>query len=347
VRFATLKDSSQSTSIRFTAYVDGVIRRYGWPDDEGERAATLISRLAGLRDDVARLVTNVVHADEAPGQSFYDYGPLTLGSGGWLQEDADRWEEFKRIVRHDGRFFKPETRTILDRIFADIAIFYRGAAIRQLTADTIVFRGRLAESYRQAFGWFESAEPNLAAPPNEKSTAGRMNPAGVRVFYGALQERIAVAELRPPIGSYVVLGSFVPTQPLRILDLGSLGNVFEYEDLFSVNFEKVATRLTFLRMLEQEISSPVQPHDQTLDYIPTQLVAEYVRFVLGLDGIAYRSAQSGEAPAPGQIHGAPLPANERNVALFGSAALTILDQVPEGVMPGLRFVPDSQQLFEI
>jgi hypothetical protein len=79
--------------------------------------------------------------------------------------------------------------------------------------------------------------------------------------------RIAVAELRPPIGSYVVLGSFAPTGALRIVDLGVLGDPFDYEDMFSSRFEEVSTRLAFLAILEQEMSLPVQPLDQELEYI--------------------------------------------------------------------------------
>ena len=87
-----------------------------------------------------------------------------------------------------------------------------------LTQDNVVFRGRLASSAREADEWFKSPETILNAPPKDKATAGRMNAAGVRVFYGALQERIAVAELRPPIGSHVVVGSFAPTRGLRVVD---------------------------------------------------------------------------------------------------------------------------------
>jgi hypothetical protein len=153
--------------------------------------------------------------------------------------------------------------------------------------------------------------------------------------------------LRPPIGSHVVVGSFAPTRALRILDLGGLEEPLDYEDIFGPESEHVSTRFTFLQMLEQEISLPVQPHDQELEYIPTQLVAEYVRVVLGLDGVAYRSAQIGEMPSPNQVAGPKLEPNERNVVLFGAAGVTTSDTAQDGVKPGLAFVPDSQQMLDI
>jgi hypothetical protein len=232
--------------------------------------------------------------------------------------------------------------------FRQLEGFGRGVAIRTLAATDFVFRARRASSYEEAEKWFKTPAVSLNAPPLDKAIAGRMNAAGVRVFYGALEERIAVAEIRPPIGSHVVVGSFAPTRPLRILDLSALGSVLEYADPFSPEFETTSTRLTILQTLEQEISLPVQPHDEVLEYIPTQVIAEYVRIVLGLDGVAYRSAQVGTAPDPGQIAGPRLPAEERNVVLLGSAAMT-LEEPPaaEGISPGLSFVAGSEKLLDI
>jgi hypothetical protein len=331
----------------FTAHIDSVIRRHYYHDDEGELAAVIIARVAGVSLDVARLVVNMRHRDEAIGQSFYDYGPLSLG-GRYSLEHAKLWSRFKEIVKHEARFFGAEARAALDSLLRDIDTFCGGAAVRSLTTNDILLRARLARNYDEADQWFKSPASELHAPPKSKAIAGRMNSAGVRVFYGALQERIAVAELRPPIGSHVVVGSFAPTRALRILDLGGLErSPLAYADLFSPHFDTVSSRLTFLQELEQEISLPVQPHDEVLEYVPTQIFAEYVKIVHNVDGVAYRSAQISRAPEPGQIAGRALAANERNIVLFGDAAVTVDEVQTEGTQPGLRFVQGSQQTFDI
>jgi hypothetical protein len=91
----------------------------------------------------------------------------------------------------------------------------------------------------------------------------------------------------------------------------------------------------------------VQPHDEVLEYVPTQIFAEYVKIVHNVDGVAYRSAQISRAPEPGQIAGRALAANERNIVLFGDAAVTVDEVQTEGTQPGLRFVQGSQQTFDI
>ncbi len=158
---------------------------------------------------------------------------------------------------------------------------------------------------------------------------------------------MAVAEVQPSIGSHVVVGSFTPTRPLAVLDLGSLGDVFDYLDIFHSEFAEVSDRLMCLRMLEQEVAAPIQPAEEAVNQVPAQVLAEYVHAVLGLDGLAYRSTQTGKAPSWGQLHGARLPARARNVVLFGTAALTTSeasDEVPE---PGLQFLPESRQVVDI
>ena len=174
-----------------------------------------------------------------------------------------------------------------------------------------------------------------------------MNPAGVRVFYGALNERIAIAEVQPTVGSHLVLGTFTPTRRLRVLDLGALRDVFTYFDIFESGFAVASERLSFLRMLEQEISLPIEPAADPLGYVPTQIMAEYVHTVLRLDGLEYRSTQTGQLPAWGQLYGPHLEPTERNVVLFGAAALTTAEVVPPGCEAGLQFLPKSKQVVDI
>ena len=49
-----------------------------------------------------------------------------------------------------------------------------------------------------------------------------MNAKGVPVFYGAVDSEIAIAEVRPPVGSHVVVGVFEVVRPLRLLDIEKL-----------------------------------------------------------------------------------------------------------------------------
>ena len=48
-------------------------------------------------------------------------------------------------------------------------------------------------------------------------TGGRMNAAGISVFYGATDDETAIAGVRPPVGSWVATATFEVIRPLRLL----------------------------------------------------------------------------------------------------------------------------------
>ncbi|MCY3846163.1 MAG: RES family NAD+ phosphorylase [Acidobacteria bacterium] len=231
-------------------------------------------------------------------------------------------------------------------MIGDLPTFCGGAALRTLAPGDRVFRARQTDSPGTAIDWFRASDDSeLRAPA--KPRASRTNAAGIRAFYGALQERIASAEVQPPLGTHVVVGVFVPTRPLTVLDLSGLGDVFSYFDLFDPEFNTASERLSFLRMLEQDVSRPPRFSDEPLAYVPTQVIAEYIRDVLRLDGLAYRSTQTGKAPSWGQLYGSPLDPAERNVVLLGAAARTTSEEPVEGSEPGLQFLPEFKQMVDI
>ena len=331
---------------QFVQHIDSVIQRYYTPDDHGERPTTLISQVAGVTSNIASQVVMIGRERDELRPGFYDHD-LSL-AGRWLHRHSKLWGHFKQSIKYDARFLGAHSRSILDELFAGISTFCRGIAVRTLTSVDRVFRARPARSLQEARDWFQHPEKHLQAPPQERVRAGRMNAAGIRVLYGALGEQTAVAEIRPQVGSHVVVGSFAPSRPLRVLDIGALNHVRDCADLFDPEFDFVSKRLVFLRMLEQEISLPVQFHgDEALDYIPTQVVAEYIRTALKFDGVIYGSAQLGRVPEPGQFFGSLQDSGERNVVLFGAAAITSAEPSPEAVEPGLRFVSRSEQLIDV
>lgn len=65
------------------------------------------------------------------------------------------------------------------------------------------------------------------------------------------------------------------------------------------------TRYDFIDQLEREISKPVRAWDKARQYIPTQIVAEYIRERFECDGLIYRSSMIKDSST-----------DARNVALF-------------------------------
>jgi hypothetical protein len=136
--------------------------------------------------------------------------------------------------------------------------------------------------------------PDLELGPLRKSPplASRMNAAGISVFYGATNSSVALAEVRPPVGSKVLVGCFRVIQPLRLLDLVALVKLADKDgSLFDPAHLQELQRSEFLRGLTLRLSKPVMPNDEPFEYLPTQAIADFLarKEWPDLDGIIYPS----------------------------------------------------------
>jgi len=107
---------------------------------------------------------------------------------------------------------------------------------------------------------------------------------------------VALAEVRPPVGSKVLVGCFEVIQSLRLLDLVALTELADKPgSLFDSAHLEELKRSEFLRGLTLRLSKPVMPNDEPFEYLPTQAIADFLAREgwPGLDGIIYPSVQAG------------------------------------------------------
>jgi len=145
-----------------------------------------------------------------------------------------------------------------------------------------------------------------------------MNARGISVFYGATNPSVAIGEVRPPVGSRVVVGQFELLRKLRLLDVNALRSVYVEGSVFDTEYIGRLERARFLERLSNRITMPVMPDDEPLDYLITQTIADYLanKSETEVDGIIYPSAQGSEAGL--------------NIVLFHKAARVATIEMPEG-----------------
>jgi hypothetical protein len=145
-----------------------------------------------------------------------------------------------------------------------------------------------------------------------------MNPHGISVFYGATDPLVALAEIRPPVGSRVVVGKFELMRSVRLLDLEALRKLQVKGSIFDPNFMQRLRKAKFLEWLSHRITTPVMPEDEAYDYLPTQAIADFLATNANplLHGILYRSVQG--------------PVGNFNVVLFHKAARVEPFEMPFG-----------------
>jgi hypothetical protein len=237
-------------------------------------------------------------------------------------ELRENWRYFERSLKTETRFFNRSGEMTLASIFEGLADHEtRGGRRVVIEAGpgeeiTSLFRARVFQSPDPLKQALERPDIGLGPPPYGVATAGRMNAAGISVFYGALDPRIALAEIRPPVGSRVVVGQFTILRKLRLLDVEALKSVFIKGSIFDPSYIARLERAKFLGRLSDRISRAVMPNDELSDYLVTQAIADYLASEVRLDGIVYPSVQAGSA--------------SRNIVLFHRAARVKEIELPYG-----------------
>ncbi len=225
----------------------------------------------------------------------------------------EEWDNFKQTLTAEARFFSKTAAEHLTAVFGGVDQLTTHDG-RQLVVDagpqttlTHLYRARVFQAEDQLKEALGRPDRHLGSPPPRAARAGRMNAQGIAVFYGATHAPVAIAEVRPPVGSRVVVARFNICRPLRLLDLTALDAVHDGGSIFDSTLKRRLERASFLRTLGVRMARPVMPDDEAFEYLPTQAVADFLGTMNEprLDGIMFPSAQAGEG---------------RNVVLFHHAA---------------------------
>lgn len=136
-------------------------------------------------------------------------------------------------------------------------------------------------------------------PLPEKAWEGRVNPKGIPYLYLSSDEKTAISEIRPWIGSYVTVAEFETCKSLKLVDCSRceidplVMAASDLDMLFKCKQPAPdETRQIVWRWIDLAFSDPVDRDDSTAGYIPTQIIAELFR-VNGFDGVKYRSLFNG------------------------------------------------------
>jgi len=262
--------------------LEDIFIQAGWPFSNDELAEDVIEAFA----DVPRVSKYV-----------WSLSPSEMLISGWRR--------FVEFTRHETRYLflaAPKAKTadnwdeippaeMLDRLGE---VILDSECIKPFAVGTRFTRARPHKKNRTLLSHQE-----LGPPPTDKALySNRMSPAGISMFYGALDAETAQAEVvaahrkRPKA---VTTGEFQTLRPLNLVDLVDLPAL---PSLFNERRRHLRGPIRFLHDFATAIAEPVSVDaEEHIEYVPTQIVTEYIREVLParsgqpVDGILYRSAQ--------------------------------------------------------
>ena len=305
---------------------------------DGQQTQDLVFDIADVSEEIAGDVTEILAGRYAYESAKYGE-PNPYDSEAYYEERSPDdtefklgWESFCEEIMYRERFFPQSAEPVLREIFEDLdglASDNGTSVIRKVTPqdeDFPIWRARTAQSDEEIATILESPDTQLGPPPSSFAEVGRMNPKGVSVFYGAMNPETCIAEVRPPVGSHVVIGKFRLLREVKLLDLGALSRVFANSSHFDPDYGFKTAKTAFIRQLVSEISRPVMPKEVDREYLPTQYVAAYLaqKAEPKLDGIIFPSTQTGEAQPtqPGNV--------QQNIVLFNHARGVDTSRLPKG-----------------
>lgn len=167
----------------------------------------------------------------------------------------------------------------------------RARLIRTLSAETEFFRCRSRSTATPI------TEPlDLGPPPCEFASQSRMSPAGVPMFYGALDQDTARAETLANRRDRHTMATFALSRSIRVLDLTKVPAI----SIFDQNRRSLYGWSIFMGQFIRDLGKKVERDNRMhIDYVPTQIVTEYFRTFMvdskraPIQGIRYRSTKAG------------------------------------------------------
>jgi hypothetical protein len=321
LKAAVLEDSVRGQSCTFcasncsapldtlmAAFVTGIRRIYyraidelGWDGREGawQGASTMDSwDLVGEFDYCF------------PGIGLCDAIRTSIEQTDWVAKDYARpsadaalmegWEKFCNQIKYETRYViwrraeenadphgsEIPPASMLDAI-GQLVDFFPESLVRELSPDTALWRARPHNPSESV-----SSSKGLGTTPTHKSRTNRMSPAGIAMFYAALDPETAVLEATQGCSDgSVSVGAFYASRPLTVVDLTHLR---EPPSIFAADGDDRPQWL-FLHQFTKSLRA--KPELPELDYVPTQVVTEYFLKVFGegeyFDGLLYASDVEG------------------------------------------------------
>jgi hypothetical protein len=208
-------------------------------------------------------------------REWCDRDPYTLSP--W-QGLSSGWMEFCRLVKHRTRFMFFPANTHEDdyeaealapgQLLAKIGeLIQAHAMVRTIAVGTHLYRARV-----HAIEASYTTVEQLAPPPENLPSANRMNPAGIPMFYGALERETAIVEVRSNEPMAASIGRFELLQEIRVgRSYASSASAWNLRRWHSSR--KAAT--AFLHQFVEDATLPIERDGREhIEYVPTQIVTE-------------------------------------------------------------------------
>lgn len=200
--------------------------------------------------------------------------------------------DFEQATKHRTRYIHgPEVRE-----FLEVVLSTSRNRIETVPEASFLWRAQLGHAWEPIYQGGEHIDdgpapypPKRMKPLTNHAAEGRANPKGIPCLYLATNRDTALAEVRPWVGSFISVIQFKTLHALKVVNCTT--DRKKYRIYFKEPSPKEREELVW-HAIDRAFAKPINPSDDTADYAPTQIIAEFFKSK-ELDGVAYRSSLGG------------------------------------------------------
>lgn len=222
--------------------------------------------------DIAKVLLIDVIATNNPGYSIADFVNYTDE----IRNRVAVWDRLKTSVKENSRFF-----TNMDE-FAQYDYLTAG---KSLHVDQKLYRSRITP-----IGQKKIKCDKMGCPPKELATAGRANPIGIPYLYLSDSAKTTYFEVHAVYLDKLSVGTFEIQRELKLVDFIYDVNLFLAYNDGTASLKETVIKKKIIDAISEDLSKPLRRYDSELEYVPTQLICEYCKRIVGADGISFESS---------------------------------------------------------
>jgi hypothetical protein len=197
-----------------------------------------------------------------------------------IKECIDYWEVLKEDIKWNRRFLANSVQ--LDKLNWNTLF----NVFSTIDKNRHLYRARIhTDGNKDLFGL-----DSMGCPPKDKTIGGRANPQGIPYLYLCNDIDTTLYETRVSYLDIVSIGTF---QIKDYIDKFDIVDFTRWQSPFSddiVNMVDFVKGKLLRHRISQDLSKPMRRFDSELEYIPTQFICEFVRYITGVQGIQFNSS---------------------------------------------------------
>ncbi len=189
------------------------------------------------------------------------------------------WDTLKEELKWQKRFLTNTdelSNLRWDKFFSDKNIV--------LPSQIILYRARVHHSERK------KPYPNdeMGYPDKEKVSEGRGNPKGIPYLYLSKSLETTLYETRVSYLDEISIGKYKINDNENIVLVDFTEKLNAYKNIDDIKSH--TKRVLLKNRISKSLSKPIRRYDSILEYIPTQFICEYIKYITNADGILFNSS---------------------------------------------------------